>query len=402
MSETLEEPSSSVGEIDTSAPFESVREAASRFGGFGFWKPSSHNLLDPSQDKVDEADMMEKASELEKELILKEEETLKVLKSLEATKAIVEDLKSKLNQKQEKEENFDYMNVSEELNKAKIDLCKTSQDLASIRESIEILNKRLQVDIASLEKTREGLNSENASRISKEIQRLSKEAKEFGITGEKARSAVCKAVAEIEQTRSKIKTAELRLVAARKMKEAARAAEAVAIAEIKSAKRRRRQRNNEETLQETAKTEVEEEEETLQGKWKWSEHRRRSRSSLHNKYKNTSPQEQNQREMLLMMGVNSVNSEGTSSSSGDVSKPTMSIGQILSRKLLLADQESAMVMMNERVSLGQILGKSNYGSCERKEKERKLNGKRKRFGFAKLSVMLNKENKRKKVVLNLR
>ncbi|KAJ0253589.1 WEB family protein [Hirschfeldia incana] len=393
MAETLCESS-----VDTSAPFESVREAATRFGGFGFWKPSSlNNIPEASQNDVDE-EANTVASELEKELIAKEGEALKVLKSLESIKAIVEELKSKLHGREDKE-NCD-MNVLRELNQAKTSLSKTTEDLAAIRESVELLNKRLEEERSALEKTRERLNS---AEISEEVERLSHEAMEFSKTGEEARCAVDKAVCEIEQTRSKIEAAEMRLMAARKMKEAARAAEAVAIAEIKAVTRRGRR----ETLQEEILEKIEETAQEIRSsrrtieeglervnsakEWQWSERRRRSSSSY--KYKN--------RREKVLMDVNGLdlmmNGDGTSSSVA-VLKPTMSIGQILSRKLLLAD-ESAM-MMNGRVSLGQILGKT--GNI--KEKEKKVSGKRKRFGLAKLSVMLNKEcknNKKKKIALNL-
>ncbi|CAL9246746.1 unnamed protein product, partial [Arabidopsis halleri] len=52
-------------------------------------------------------------------------------------------------------------------------------------------------------------------------------------------------------------------------------------------------------------------------------------------------------------------------------------------------------------------GKTNFGdrNGEGKEKEKRFNGKRKLFGFANLSVMLNKESKKKikkkKIALNI-
>ncbi|KAJ7950089.1 WEB family [Quillaja saponaria] len=67
-------------EIDTSAPFESVKEAENRFGGIGYWKPIHNNLSEPQLDhnieEVKIAKLEGQAAALEKELIVKERDTL--------------------------------------------------------------------------------------------------------------------------------------------------------------------------------------------------------------------------------------------------------------------------------------------------------------------------------------
>ncbi|CAN6899628.1 unnamed protein product [Brassica oleracea] len=150
----------------------------------------------------------------------------------------------------------------------------------------------------------------------------------------------------------------MRLVAARKMKEAARVAEAVAIAEIKDVTRSSRTREtlDEEILEKIEETaqEIRSSKRTIEeGLERWSERRRRSSSSYKGKYKN-------KRETVLMdvngldiICINMMMNGDETAFSIAVLKPAMTIGQILSRKLLLVD-ESAM-MMNGRVSLGQIL-----------------------------------------------
>lgn len=532
--------------IDTSAPFESVKEAVSRFGGVGYWKPSQHKLSE-TEHEVEEADISkleEQTALLEKDLIVKERQTLDVLKELESTKSMVEELKLKLQKQaseanvslestaddrnltpalEEEKEDLNRENLGDhhqnlmgglsccpssapglilmELKQAKLNLSRTTNDLADIRGSVEFLNKKLEKEKISLEKTRERLTlnsskissleeelnqtnlklkavkdaeikggSENSLDISRELQRLNSETDQFIKMGEAAQSEVLKAISEIEQTKSKIKTAEIRLIAARKMKQAARAAEAVALAEIKamstcenssgdsskadvvtltfeeySALTCQAQKAEElskakvidamhqvddanvsrmevlkkvEEATEEVKTSKRALEEALnrveaanKGKLaveealrKWRSDHGLKRRSVQNSTKFKNSYSSHNRRDSLLLDVNGLNL--VSDAPTPVLKPTLSIGQILSRKLLLPEEfETGMPAekgtMKRKVSLGQMLGKPNddVRSTCKAEKEncpKQFSGKRKKFGFVKFSLLLTKQSKKRR------
>lgn len=242
-------------------------------------------------DKVEE-----QAAQLERDLIMKEQETLDVLKELEAAKRFVEGLKENLVQEvsafgespdlkeeipsSDSDERLTLCPamspglISMELTQAKMNLSKTTTNLALIRASVESLNKKMRAEKILMERINERKTPINSTlampieknyhecrggigipdrdqfvqatvnssttgspimmcsnMISKELQELNFEDEQFKKMTEASRYEVMKAMLEIERTKTSIKMAEMRLTAARKMEEAAKAVEAIAIAE---------------------------------------------------------------------------------------------------------------------------------------------------------------------------
>lgn len=189
----------------------------------------------------------EQTAELEKNLIVKELETLDVLEELSTTKKIVEELKYQLQKESMKhciktpisqttptppvikEMNKEHQRDSlgfcpspvsspdlilMELKQAKLNLGKTINDLGAIQSSVESLNKKMK----------------------KEKNRVSMENLRF--QGEKfkkmAENISRSMMGSGENNFLSMKTAEMRWVAAKKLEEAAKAAEALAMAEIRA------------------------------------------------------------------------------------------------------------------------------------------------------------------------
>ncbi|KAI4321518.1 hypothetical protein MLD38_034888 [Melastoma candidum] len=201
------------GLVDTAAPFESVKEAVSKFGGIVDWK--AHKLQTVKRQKIVEQGLEKVREEIprnKKKSEIAEEEKVRVLKELEGTKRLIEELKLNLERAQKEEHQAKQDSELASLRVEEMEQGIDDESSVAAKSQLEVARARHAAAVAELK-----LVKDEMDKLRKEYDAL---AKERDLAVKKSEEAVM-ALKEVEKT---VEELTLEMIAAKESLESAQAA----------------------------------------------------------------------------------------------------------------------------------------------------------------------------------